>query len=88
MEFILSPFLTLATLEEEERRSLRNNIVRPSRMKSFELPEREFISLFRLNKQLTVKLIELLRPALEPKDCRRNVISVEAKVSWKVLFGV
>ncbi len=44
-------------------------------MKSLDLPEKEFISLFRLNKQLTVKLIELLRPALEPKDCRRNVTS-------------
>lgn len=80
----MAAILGLALVQENERIP---RIIRPTRANCFEnMSESEFIKNFRLNKSLTKKLIAELKPFLEPRTTRQDVISAETKVRIFFLF--
>lgn len=74
----MAAILALALIQENERIP---RIIRPARVNCFEnMSESDFVKNFRLNKTLTKQLIKELKPFLEPRTTRQDVISAETKV--------
>ncbi|GBN19969.1 Putative nuclease HARBI1 [Araneus ventricosus] len=71
--------------EEDTRRVPRNRLTTP-RCNAFDLSDEDFISNFRITKELAFQLIQELNPFLEPKTTRKTALSTEMKVLCALNF--
>lgn len=70
----------------ENRSSRRRSPIFRREQNAFDLNDRDFVKLFRLDKDLVLFLCEELRAELEPKTTRGNALQIERKVLIALRF--
>ena len=86
MDFVNLFDLPIIFMERRQQRQLYRNRIFRDQTNPFDLSDRYFIKLFRLNKDCVAEIIENLRNHLPPFT-RATSLSPENRVSYNKAFG-